>query len=255
MSSLQILAMAANGAFVLAELVVGVRLLALWRRTGRLPEAMAGAGLLLICAGFPVMIAGGVGRVPSGELSLEAVGVGLAAIGLGITALNVFTWKVFRPHARWGAALALGTAAAAAAICAGSLHTLANAPADADPIQGASSWWMALRGLFQVWYVWTGVEALSEYTRARRRLALGLSDVVVANRLLLWGAMGTLGAANNVVAIALEARGLSPVHDPSAALVLAVNGVGMAVLMVLTLMPPRAYVEFIRGRAELVARA
>jgi hypothetical protein len=197
------------------------------------------------------MAVGGIGRVPNGELSLLALGLGLASIGLGITALNVFTWKVFRPDQRWAAALSLGTLLAAGVICFGALRSLSLGPADADPVATGAFWWVALRLLFQVWYIWTGIESLGEYARARRRLALGLSDPVVVNRLFLWGAMGVLGALNNAIGVALEWRGLSPMYDPSAALTLAANGLGMGALMFLTFMPPRSYVRFIFRRAAV----
>jgi hypothetical protein len=250
MDSVQILAAAGNGVFALVEAVVGVRLLFLWRRTRQLPELLAAVGLLLVGGvGYPLMAAGGVGRLPNGDLSLVAVGLGLASIGLGITALSVFTWKVFRPDRAWGGALSLGVLVAGGVICAGSVRTLGLGPADADPVVTCASWWIALRLLFQVWYVWTGIESLGEYARARRRLALGLSDPVVVNRLLLWGAVSVLGLLNNTAAVALEWQGLSPMYDPSAALLLAANGLGMGALMVLTFMPPRSYVRFISRRA------
>jgi hypothetical protein len=250
MNSAQLLSGIGGGVFALAETVVGLRLLFLWWRTHQLPELMVGAGLLLIGGiGYPLMAVGGIGRSSNGELSLLALGLGLASIGLGVTALSVFTWKVFRPDRFWGAALSLGTLLAAGVICVGGLRSLHLGPPDADPVATGAFWWVALRMLFQVWYVWTGIESLSEYARARRRLALGLSDPVVVNRLFLWGAMAVLGVLNNTIAVALEWRGLSPMYDPSAALTLAANGLGMSALMLLTFMPPRSYVRFVCRRA------
>lgn len=255
MSSVQILAGVGGGLFALVETVVGIRLLLLWRRTRQLPEFLVGAGLLLIGGiGYCLVAAGGLGRGSNGDLSLVVVGLGLASIGLGVTALSVFTWKVFRPNQLWGGALSLGALLAAGVICAGGVRSMSLGPADADPVETGAAWWFALRMLFQVWYVWTGFEALSEYARARRRLALGLSNPLVVNRLLLWGVMAVVGVVNNTVASALEWQGLSPMYDPSAALVLAANGLGMGALMLLTFMPPRPYVRFIyRHAAETEA--
>jgi hypothetical protein len=59
----------------------------------------------------------------------------------------------------------------------------------------------------------------------------------------------------NPVSMALEHHGMSPVSDPTAALVLAANGLVAAGLMVLTFMPPRAYASFIRRRAARAAEA
>jgi hypothetical protein len=246
----QILSGVGNGVFALVEAVVGIRLLLLWKRTRELPEFLVGIGLLLVGGlGFPLIAAGGIGRVPNGELALGVVGLGVASLGLGVTALNVFTWKVFRPHQRWGGALSLGTLVAGAVICIGAVRSLSLGPADADPVATGARWWIALRLLFEVWYIWTIIEALSEHARARRRLALGLSDPVVVNRLFLWGAMGVLGVLSNTVGVTLEWCGLSPMYDPSAALVLAANGLLMGAFMLLTFMPPPSYVRFISRRA------
>ena len=250
MDPVQALAGVGNAVFALVEAVVGIRLLLLWRRTRQLPEFTVGMGLLLVGGlGFPLMVAGGLGRLSNGEISLLIVGLGVASIGLGVTALNVFTWKVFRPHQPWGAALSLGTLLAGGVICVGAVRSMSLGPAAEDPIVTATRWWIALRLLFQVWYIWTAIETLSEYARARRRLALGLSDPVVGNRMFLWGAMAVLGTLNNTVAVTLEWHGLSPMYDPSAALVLAANGLVMGAFMVLTFMPPRSYVRFISRRA------
>jgi hypothetical protein len=253
-SSAQILAALGNGLFVATMLTAAVRVLLLWRRTRQLPELAVGAGFLLTAGvGFPLMIAGGIGRVPCGDLSLPWVGVGILTVGIGLGALNVFTWKVFAPDRPWAAGLALGSFAVGLGIAVGAVLTLARAPAHADPIEAGTFWWMGLRMGFQVWYVWTAVASLREWTRARRRVAMGLSDPVVANRLLLWGAMGAFQALDGAVAMALEQSGRSPVHDPISALVLAANGIVSGGLILLTFMPPRSYLRFVRGRAALAS--
>jgi hypothetical protein len=229
---------------------VSLRLLLLWRRSGGLPELLVGSGFAAVAAiGFPLMVAGGVGRLPVGELSLPLVGLGVLVIGLGLAALMAFTWRVFAPDRSWAATLTGASFAAAAVLAIGSVRTLAASPPEVDAVVAGSAWWMALRGAFQVWYTWTAIASLAEYTRARRRLAVGLSDPVVVNRFLLWGLMGAFQAANGVVAVALEAQGLSPMRDPVPALVLAANGLAAGGLMLLTFMPPRGYLDFVRRRA------
>jgi hypothetical protein len=167
--------------------------------------------------------------------------------------VQAFTWKVFRPDAVWAAALVWGSLVAGIVIAAGSLRAIAAAPPDVAPAEAGTSWWLGLRLLFELWYVWTGVESLREYAKARRRLALGLSDPVAANRFLLWGAMGVYLALNGAVGMALEQSGMTPMKDALPALVLAANGVGAGVLILLTFVPPKSYCDWVRRRAAVEA--
>jgi hypothetical protein len=247
MTSAQLLAGLGNGLFTLAMLTAAVRCLLLWRRTRQIPELAIGVGFLLVAGpGFPLIALSGIGGRSVAELSLPLLGLGLSAIGLGIVCLQVFLWKTFRPREAWAALLTLATLLAVVAICGGALATLRAAPADAPPIAAASDWWLALRLTFEAWYLWTAFESLREHARARRRLALGLSDPVVVNRFLLFGVMGAYLAANGALATLLEYRGLSPLTDALPALVLAANGGGAAVLILLAFLPPESYLARLR---------
>jgi len=253
-SSAQILAGIGNGLFILAMLVAVIRLLLLWRRSRQLPELAIGVGFALIAGvGLPAMGLGGLGSESNAGVDYWLVGFGLVNVAVGIFAVQVFTWKVFRPDAAWAAALAWGSLVAGLVIAAGGLRAIAAAPPDVTPAVAGTSWWLALRLLFEVWYVWTGVESLREYFKARRRLALGLSDPVAANRFLLWGAMGVYLAFNGAFAMALEQSGMTPIKDSLPALVLAANGVGAGVLILLTFMPPKSYCDWVRTRAAVEA--
>jgi hypothetical protein len=254
MSSAQILAGLGNGLFIAVMLVAVVRLLLLWRRSRQLPELAIGTGFAVIAVfGLPAIILGGAGAESAAEANYWLVGFGFMSMAAGMFAVQVFTWKVFRPDAAWAAALAWGSLLAGVVIAAGCLRAIATAPPGVAPLMATMSWGLALRLVFEVWYVWTGVESLLEYSKARRRLALGLSDPVTANRFLLWGVMGVYLALNGAVAMTLEHNGMSPTEDALPALVLAANGVGAGVLMVLTFMPPKSYCDWIRGRAALEA--
>jgi hypothetical protein len=254
MFSAQILAGIGNGLFTLAMLVAVIRLLLLWRRSRQLPELAVGAGFALIAGvGLPAMVIGGIAAESNTQVDYWLLGFGLVIVAVGVFAVQVFTWKVFRPDAAWAAALAWGSLVAGVVIAAGSLRTIAAAPPDVAPAAAGTSWWLALRLLFEVWYVWTGVESLREYVKARRRLALGLSDPVAANRFLLWGAMGAYLALNGAVAMALEQSGMTPMKDSLPALVLGANGIGAGLLITLTFMPPKSYCDWIRRRAAAEA--
>lgn len=250
MTSAQLLAALGNGLFTLAMLVAAIRCLLLWRRTRQVPEFSVGLGFLLIAGvGYPLMAVAGVGSSEVSEVEPSLLGAGLAGIALGVVSLQVFNWKTFRPGNRWAIVLVLSTLLAAIGVCAGAIQALTTAPPDASPVLAARGWWLGLRLLFETWYVWTAIEALGEYGRARRRLALGLSDPVVVNRFLLFGAMGVYLAVNGAIAMVLEYQGMGPLTHLAPALVLMANGSVAAVLILLAFLPPRAYLDFVRGRA------
>ena len=166
MSSAQILAGIGNGLFILAMLVAAIRLLLLWRRSRQLPEFAVGVGYALIAGvGLPAMGLGGIGFESNAGVDYRLMGLGLVSLAVGIFALQAFTWKVFRPDAVWAAALAWGSLAAGIVIAAGSLRAIAAAPPGVAPSVAGMNWWLAVRMLFEVWYVWTGVESLREYVQ------------------------------------------------------------------------------------------
>ena len=98
-------------------------------------------------------------------------------------------------------------------------------------------------------YLWTAWESLRYHGLMRRRVRLGLADVVVSDRFLLWGLMAlfvTAGVLLNTVALALQVEIL---ESPWILLGSSVTGLAQAVLLVLAFLPPRFYLSWVRGRA------
>ena len=87
--------------FVLILGGVGVRLVALWRKTGQIPEMTLGFGLLIVCSSMPLSA---VGRVPA--VALEPIGricfsIGLLLAAVGISLIVYFNYWVFRRGSSW----------------------------------------------------------------------------------------------------------------------------------------------------------
>lgn len=254
MSTAQIFALVGNAIFVLVVVTVSLRLLLLWRRTREWPEMLIGSGLLVMAGvGFPLLGLAGLDRPSMAEVSVPMVAAGGVSLTASILLLQSFNWQVFRPDSRLAGAFVAANGLAMAAIGIGLVRALVAAPADALPMAVHTPYSLALRLAFEVWYLWIAVDSLREWSRARRRLALGLSDPVVVNRFALWGSMGVFLASNGVVAMLFEANGLSPVVDALPAFWLALNGAGAGVLMLLTFAPPASYVAWIRRRHALSA--
>jgi hypothetical protein len=100
-------------------------------------------------------------------------------------------------------------------------------------------------------YVWTACEAFRYHAAMRRRVKLGLADVTVANRFLLWALMAScasVGVLHSTVALALRVDML----DPVLLLASTATGLGQAIPLVLAFAPPRAYLAWVRGQAAAV---
>ena len=245
----KLLAAVGNGLFVIVGTVIALRLLLLWRRTREWPELLIGGGMLLLpLVGLPCMVAAGIGSSRAADVNLVFLAAGLTAIGASITMLLSFTWRAFRPASPGAACFALGGGLLGFVVCALFFQSIASAPADAVPREAYAPHTLQLRLVFQIWYVWTAFEALLEWRRARRRLALGLSDPVVVNRFALWGAMGFSLAFNGIVALIMEAQGLNQMRDALPAFWLALHGLVASTLMFLTFVPPAAYLDWVRAR-------
>lgn len=206
---LAVLGVVGVAAYGLVSVLVGARLLRLAARSGQLPEAALGAGLLVgVLLGYlPETL------VTSTDWASPTVrGAVLAGtqIGIRLAALSIlfFTWRVFRRDEAWARLLGGGIALAMAASWVGfpSFH--------AD-IESRSDW---------LWYevfvvsrflalAWGATESAREYRASRLRLRLGLADPAVSRRFLLWAV--ALGASALLMGSTLWAE-LSGV-DPTAA--------------------------------------
>ncbi len=247
--SAQLIAAVGNVVFVAAIATVSFRLLLLWRRTREWPELLISGGFLLLSlVGFPFLLGAGLSGERIGDVNLPMAVVGLVGVGAAIVLLQAFIWQAFRPREAWARHFVLLNVVAAAIWAGLFLRAVVLADPDTAPLEVHGRYSLAIRMHFEVWYLWIAVESLGEWSRARRRLALGLSDPVVVNRFALWGSMGVVLALNGAAAMALEARGLNPVKDALPAMLLGMNGAVAGVLMFMTFVPPATYVEWIRRR-------
>lgn len=191
------------GAFGLASLVVGLRLLLLARRTRQLPElAMA---ISFLCAGVLgyglAQAATNLALLPEGSAAV-AYALGRAFGVVGASALLVFTARVFHPGEGWARA---GTALVIAVMGAdlvgrGAVHGYGT------PVTEGPFYWLGVATRIVV-YGWASAESLRYWRLMRRRLRLGLAEPLVTRRFLLWG-IGA-GAAAGMVVVLTVARSLT----------------------------------------------
>jgi hypothetical protein len=238
--------MAALGgaAFILASLVVGVRLLLLWRRTRGYPELFASLAMLTVGpVGFALF-------APAVELahtnyslshSLYVAGSGAGTFGSAMVA--AFTMSVFHAGgraARAGATLVVGT------LVASWLGMLATDDLDLRRLPGL---WRNANAFLQIAiFLWASLESLAFWRMMRLRTRFGLADPLVTHRFALWGIALGIGAAN----LSASFVGLVLRRAPAGAteLAIGVGGVLVALCLTLAFLPPPRYRARIRRRAR-----
>jgi hypothetical protein len=233
-----------GGAFVLASLIVGVRLLALASRTHQLPELAIGAGLVLLAGiSYPALTAGFMlGESPG--LQASVMGLSGVASVLGQTGIAIFNWRVFRPAEHWPALLATGVAAGMTALWLWQ----ALGPGFASFARDQQGPWALQQWCSIVTMGWGGLESIAYYGKLRKRLALGLADPLVTDRLRLWAiAMGAAFSSTGIAAL-LRAAGFQMTGEVTG-LFVGPLGVASAVAMWLAFLPPQRYVNWVLARA------
>lgn len=227
------------GLLILSALVVTIKTLNLWRRSRGLPELLLGG--MLLCAtvlGYPLTILSTL--IPIDQWwPIHAAGS--LAISLGFSCLVLFTLRVFRPGILWARCLA-GVVIAMLVVTTGRFVVEVTGENPRRPLEMLD---VALFTTFPiaVAYLWTTVESLSYYQRLKLQLRLGLTDVVVTNRVLLWGMM-TLAAGIAVVinAVAMMA---GVYLSPPIVLVSSCLGLVHASFLFLAFHPPSWYTAWL----------
>jgi len=166
-------------------LITGIRLLRLSQRTGEAPERLLG-----VC--FIATAASALSYVLPNLPAFESLWAPLNFAGRifvipDVVAFALFTWRVFRPEARWGGWLVWGPAILLVVGIGGSAMA-----GDWEGFSISSGWfWLEWVG-YTLPFGWASSETLAHYSRARRRKQLGLCDPLVCNRYLLWALFGAM---------------------------------------------------------------
>jgi hypothetical protein len=226
-----------GGAFVLASLVVGLRLLRLAVRTRALPETALGIGLAGM-GGFAYPLTS-VARQAEALSDGTRTGLMVAAHALmvvGVTAVAVFTWRVFRPGSRIAAA-ATGAIGLALAACFVAQGVDPGYRAGALAREGAAIVWInALTGVVMAW---AAAESLSFAALLRRREPLGLARPATTARVRHWGVAAGAATAITASALAHHALGRDPAASATGALAIGPLGLVAAVSLARAFAGPR----------------
>lgn len=230
---------------IVADGIVGSRLLMLARRTRRLPELCFGLSFLSLgVLGYPLSIvarkAALAGAPVTGLLPAALFFQDLAALSMFVA-----TWQTFRSGERWPS-YALGAAIAlfAASLLGDSWMSQRWMLRDGGAWYELGFWARACAYLFAT------LEAGRYYAAMRRRLKLGLADPVVTDRFKLWTiSSSAISTATLIFYLGrLWAENVATSVPVLAATSLAGLIAGMTVW--LAFVPPDAYLQHVRMQAK-----
>jgi hypothetical protein len=242
------LAALGGGSFVLVSLVLGPRLLLAGRSRRELPELSMGLCLLLMGGlGYPLATVGRVVSALPDDVRGLFVGCSALCNTVGFASLALFTWRVFRPASvRAETLVAACITALALLIPAESVWPgLVESALSVEPYPGAPGYLRVVVGLGILY--WSSVEAGLLGRRLRRRLALGLADAVVADRVRLWAIAMACASVTYSTSFVLSFRGIDLPASPVGATIVGSLGLVSAACVWLAFLPPAAYLRRVRA--------
>ena len=244
---MELLAAIGGLSFILASLVIGLRLLLLARRTRELPEFAIGLALFLMGGlGYPLL---SVARLATGMHLAMRLGFFIVSVLFnmsGMVAVCIFNWRVFRPRERWAPWFTAGfTCALAAALVLQGIAPGLRVAALYNEGTGLRLF-MTLEGIP---LAWAAFESLRYHRLLAKRCELGLADPIVADRMRLWGGGMFLAFVINVFSSALSFFGVDIAVSPAGSLVVAPLGLMAAGCVWLAFLPPAAYTRRVRARS------
>jgi len=178
-------------------LIVGLRLFFLSRQTGQAPEYFISLTFLswaLGCALYDIPYA-----FTEGDQSVAPffAFTSILAFNLGNVALALFTKEVFRKQQRWADWLVVAIAVCFVLGLAGSAWV--GDWDQLDPVANPGYWPQTVGDLAVP--IWMGIEGITHYVKARRRLEIGLCTPLTCHYFLLWGLAGALWSILEIVVV------------------------------------------------------
>jgi hypothetical protein len=226
--------------------VVGLRLLSLWRKTRQLPELCIGLGIVLISAvGMPLSVLGRLPNTVGTRFGNVVFAMGLSLACGGIALLFAFTWRVFRSDAGWARLAMLVASLAMVVLDLGLIRAASQGSTLSEVIPRTRPWAVGIVSMVVLAFAWGGFEALRYFHLLRRRQALGLADPVVTNRFLLWAVADWTAVVLCGSVAGFLLAGKAVLVDPLALCVIALTGTVMSATWYLTFFPPAAYLRYV----------
>jgi hypothetical protein len=224
--------------FSLVSLVIAAQLLAIARRTRKLPELLLGLAFVFMLLGNVVIVLTlETGMVADG-LQARTIELGEVSLDVGFIAAAAFVVVVFRRGSTWGKTLAW-------VLCVALVAAQFTSWIMLDEWGRYTALYYIKFGIRGCIYLWTAIEAFAYYRLMTRRVRHGLSEPIVANRFLIWGVASCLGL---VMLFGFEVGEVMDYSSPigaSLSLLGSLAGAPAAVLFWLTFRAPSTYRKFV----------
>lgn len=244
------LAALGGGSFVLVSFVLGPRLLVLSRSTRQVPELTMGLCLLLMGGlGYPLATLGRAVTALPDDLRGLLLGASALCNTIGFAALAIFTWRVFRPRSPVAELMVVAVSVVLAVLLPAEAvwPGLVESALAAEPYPGVPGYLRVVVGLAILY--WAGAEAALFARKLRLRLALGLADPVVADRVRLWAIAISCASVNYTTSFVLSFVGIDLASSAAGALIVGSLGLSSSIAAWLAFLPPAAYLRRVEQRA------
>ena len=249
---MQIIAAIGGLSFIVASLITGARLLLVARRTRELPELALGFGLFLMGGlGYPMTLLAEFGAFLPDAARTGLVATNTAASVTGLTLFAFFTARVFRPESGLARLSVWAIGLLFCAAFAWRAMTYGFAPM----ALGGSRPLLLHSAVTLVALAWASIESFVYHARLRKRMRLGLTDPILANRMWLW-AQGMMAAMFLTgISSAFAVLGIPFNETTGGVLTIGILGTLAAGSIWFAFFPPAAYVRWIRARAAAATPA
>ena len=239
----------AMAVFVLSCSAVGLRLIWIGARQNVGPAWSCGIGFTFIATvGQPLQAASGSYTGTIGEINHGLAAAGLLFVCAGLASFFAFTLTVFRKDATWAWVLCCAAILALTFCGFGRIGALASADRAMRAVAAGSPWSISIGSLSTLCYAWLGFEGMLEWTKSRRRLALGLADATVSNRFLMWGLFGVSTTILSGFLLFLQLTTVGGSQSLQGQIATTTFGLVSAGTVMLAFFPPERYLAWIRSR-------
>ena len=236
--------------FVLSCSAVGLRLVWIAARQKLGPAWSCGLGFTLIAAvGQPLQLASGSYTGTIGEMNHAFAAAGLLFVAAGLSSFFAFTLTVFRKDATWAWVLACAAILTLTVCAFGRIGAMASADRAARAVLVGAPWSRAIGLISILCYGWLGFEGMLEWSKSRRRLALGLADAAVSNRFLMWGTFGISTTILSAFLMLLQLTTAEGSRSLTGQLATTTFGLVSSTTVMLAFFPPARYVAWLRARS------
>lgn len=196
-------------------------------------------GLAFVLSGaiaFPLLTAAGVlFAAEERALAHVAAATGTTSLFAGYVGLALGGWRIYRPSERWPL---LPIAAGTALLVAASLVSFLSTDTRPGGLRDVFFWTGASLG--SITFGWNAFESFSLYGQLRKRLALGLAEPEVTNRVLMWGVGACAACLMTLHGLAARLL-IGQVLGDGYRLISSGLGLIAAVAVALAFFPPAAY--------------